>query len=178
MGRNPFSHASSQRNQMRLNLLLTHKPGGRLLDLGCGDGGFAIAANPYFQVEGIDLHPRRIQPRRRGAAPRIVRANINNVELQTGGYDVITMFNVLEHLSAPYSVLQETYSGLKAGGVLFGSVPNNRWLAGKIHTLVSNLFDKTHCSTFHPSRWREYLERAGFRSISLLGEILLAKRGF
>lgn len=159
-------------------MLTEYKTGGKLLDLGCGDGGFVGIANPHFQVEGIDLQPEPILPPRPGAAPRIVRANINNVQLEPGMYDVITMFNLLEHLPAPYPVLQEAHAGLKPGGILFGSVPNNRWLAGKIHTLVSNLFDKTHCSTFHPAKWLGYLRRAGFRSSALFGEVLLGRRGF
>lgn len=178
MERNPFSQASTQRNRKRLNLLLNYRGEGTLLDMGCGDCGFISVANPHFQVEGIDLHPGPLPASGPDVTPRIVAANINCVELGSGHYDVITMFNLLEHLPDPYHVIQESYSGLKPGGILFGSVPNNRWIAGKIHTLVSNLFDSTHCSTFHPAKWLRYLRGAGFRTTRLLGEILLGRRGF
>jgi 2-polyprenyl-3-methyl-5-hydroxy-6-metoxy-1,4-benzoquinol methylase len=178
MGNNPFSYASQQRNQRRLDLLLNFQHEGTLLDLGCGTGGFLAVANTYFEVEGIDRQPLFPQPSGPDSASRMIEADINTVELEPGRYDVVTMFNLLEHLRDPYRIIQEAHTGLKPGGILFGSVPNNRWFAGKIHTLVSNFFDRSHCSTFHPAKWRAYFQHAGFQSTWLFGEILLGRLGF
>lgn len=141
--------------------------------MGCGDGRFAAMANQHFHVEGIDLHPSPIPPGNSHPAPRIVKADVYDVDLEHATHDVITMFNFLEHLREPYAVIQEAHSGLKPGGILFGSVPNNSFLVGRIHTLITNLWDRTHCSTFRPAKWHSYLKGAGFQSVWLFGELLL-----
>jgi SAM-dependent methyltransferase len=146
--------------------------------MGCGDGGFAAIANQYFHVEGIDTRPGPIHPCNSYPAPQIVKADIYDVDLEHAAYDVITVFNLLEHLREPHTVIQEAHSGLKPGGILFGSVPNNSFLVGRIHTLITNLWDRTHCSTFRPNKWLNHLKGSGFRSVWLFGELLLGRTAF
>nr|NIS83176.1 methyltransferase domain-containing protein [Anaerolineales bacterium] len=147
---NPFSYSSAQRNRNRLNVLLEHKRKGRLLDIGCGDGGFLALADEYFQVEGLDLNPAPSDVRYSFYSDQVVKADVNEFDFENGIYDAITAFNVLEHIVDPDSVIRKVYQGLRPRGIFFGSVPNNDLPVGAIHTFLTNLFDSTHCSTFHP----------------------------
>lgn len=175
---NAFSYSSAQRNRNRISVLLEHKREGRLLDIGCGDGGFLALADRYFQVEGFDLNPAPIDARNSLISDQIVKADICDLDLENGVYDAITAFNVLEHILDPCSVIREVYLGLKPRGNFFGSVPNNHLPVGAIHTFLTNLGDSTHRSTFHPTKWEDSLVAAGFRNNFFFGELLLGRLGF
>lgn len=175
---NRFVFSSIRRNRKRLDMLLNYKKEGRLLDIGCGECCFVTLANQYFQSEGIDILPVPIDLCDSTSTPKITKADIYDIDFEDEVYDVITSFNLIEHLYDPYLAIQKVYGGLKPGGVFFGSVPNNSLLIGKIHTFLANLFDSTHCSTFHPTRWLEYLDGVGFRNILFFGELLLGSISF
>jgi SAM-dependent methyltransferase len=80
------------------------KPGGALLDFGCGNGAFMIeAAKAGFACEGVELDPAT---RARAAANsgRPVRA-LEEVQAAAARYDVIRLGDVLEHLPDPAGIL-------------------------------------------------------------------------
>ena len=91
-------------------------------------------------------------------------------------YDMIEAFNILEHLERPGKVIEKLSKSLREGGLFMGSVPFNAGFLGKVHTALTNVFDKTHVSTFSPQRWLALLERAGFRDVLIFGETLIGGR--
>ncbi len=109
---------------------------------------------------------------------QVVKADVNEFDFENGIYDAITAFNVLEHIVDPDSVIRKVYQGLRPRGIFFGSVPNNDLPVGAIHTFLTNLFDSTHCSTFHPAEWIEILVTAGFQNSFIFGELILGRLGF
>lgn len=162
---------NSQRNRTRLAALLKHQPGGRLLEVGCGKGGFLSLAEKYYEVEGIDISQYAINRTKLHFGDRV---NVHNIEQQPLGaaeYDVIAAFNVLEHLRQPDKVVEKIFQALSKSGVLFGSVPNNYCLVGGAATLLSNFFDRTHISTFTPDTWERIFRRAGFTRVHFFGEV-------
>jgi len=171
----PFYRASSnsQRNRLRLKEILSHKPAGRLLEIGCGRGEFLALAASRFVVEGIDHSEFAVKDAHPAVRARIRRASVEDGAFANGSYDVIVALNVLEHLPNPHGVLAGIYQHLAPDGMLFGSVPHNdRWI-GRIHTSLTNYFDKTHCSTHAPRQWRRLFEQAGFRAIEFFGEVMI-----
>ena len=56
---------------------------------------------------------------------------------------------------------------------MIGSAPNNSGLVGRLNTALTNLMDRTHCSTYSPERWRGLFEEVGFDQILFLGEVTL-----
>ncbi len=98
---------------------------GKLLDVGCGPGTFMIVAQKMgWEVRGVE--PTTV------AADKAKSFGLNvynglvedyvNKTLQT--FDVITSFEVLEHVSSPIRMLQAMHSLLLPGGYLVISVPN------------------------------------------------------
>lgn len=162
----------SQRNRLRLNEILAHKAGGKLLEVGCGRGDFLTLAAARFQVEGIDDSEYAVSQ-----AHPTVRANVSKVDIEDqfpdGYYDVIVAFNVLEHLKAPDLAIQKIHQRLAPCGMVFGSVPHNAHLVGSVYTWITNYFDKTHCSTYAPDHWHKLFQEAGFSEIRLFGEVAL-----
>lgn len=162
---------NSQRNHNRLSALLAQKQAGCLLEIGCGRGGFLSLAENHFAVEGIDMSRtaiNAIQPRFNG---RVRVCNVEQHPLPRGNYDVIAAFNILEHLHQPQKVVAKLYQALNPGGLLFGSVPNKFGPAGGLHTLLGNIFDRTHVSTFTPDTWQRIFRHAGFNQVVFFGEL-------
>jgi 2-polyprenyl-3-methyl-5-hydroxy-6-metoxy-1,4-benzoquinol methylase len=109
---------------------------GRLLDLGCAYGFFLKEARCYFAVFGIELAEHAAAScRETGLNVLSGVANESNME-RIGEVDVITMFDVIEHLPQPREVLALCYRYLKPGGIIvittgdFASIAA-RWAGAK-----------------------------------------------
>lgn len=165
----------SQRNRNRLQEVLSHKKEGKLLEVGCGKGGFLRLAARNFDVRGIDISAYAIASIKPIFGDKVRRENVENGSFPSAHYDVIAAFNVLEHLGNPGLVIDKVYDSLTDGGVFIGSVPNNSAVIGRIFTGLTNLLDRTHCYTYPPRYWRALFERSGFREIDFFGEITLGR---
>jgi SAM-dependent methyltransferase len=100
-------------------------PGARLLDVGCGVGRFGHGAYARgWDVTGIDVSAEAIaagQP----FAPFPLRVNtIEELVEQGERFDVVTAFEVLEHLTGPVEFLSTVQRLLVPGGQVFCTVPN------------------------------------------------------
>ena len=167
--------ANSQRNRRRLAEVLRCCSGGRLLEVGCAEGGFLSLAAAHFEVQGVDVsaYAVRAVQERYGFPARV--ADIERERLEGEACDVIVAFNVLEHLADPAAGIARLYESLKAGGLMIGSVPNNGGIVGRPATFIGNRLDRTHCSTFPPAAWRALFKARGFTSIRFFGELNLGR---
>ncbi len=166
---------NSQRNRNRLKIAREEVGEGSLLEIGCGQGEFLRMAAPYFSVEGIDISHHAVKTLRSAVHLPVRRADIQNEPLPSGAYDGIAAFNILEHLNRPDEVVDKIFCALKPGGVVFGSVPFNSHALGRIHTTLTNIFDRTHVATYAPGRWQDIFTRSGFNNIELFGEVTTSK---
>lgn len=165
----------SQRNRNRLRELIRHKKSGKLLEVGSGEGNFLHEAQNQFDIEGIEFSEYATNNARIILGDKVSRGNIQNVNLQSAYYDVIVVFNLLEHLREPMKIINKLSDALKEDGILIGSVPNNFGIIGGLVTALSNIFDKTHCSTYSPNIWYEYFTEVGFSEVSFFGEVTLGR---
>ena len=95
--------------------------GGRVLDVGFGDGSFIENARSMgWRVVGTDFDPEVVENARR----RGVDARLGTIESVEGPFDVITMSHVIEHLHDPVSVLRGCHRLLTPGGTLWLETPN------------------------------------------------------
>lgn len=161
----------SQRNRNRLKEVLKYKGGGNLLEIGHGKGGFLELAKDYFDPEGIDISKHAVSLARRSLGERVRVGDIREAELNPNFYDVVAVFNLLEHLEDPRLAIRKIYDSLKQGGLLIGSVPNNSGLIGGLSTQLINFADRTHISTFPPNYWYRSFSEIGFKDINFYGEI-------
>jgi len=97
----------------------------RLLDFGCGTGGFLLRAQSVAAMaHGVELETRLSRHyKNRGLT---VFQNLSDVPNDIGmeGYDIITMFHVLEHIPDPKSILVELSDMLADSGQIIVEVPN------------------------------------------------------
>jgi len=161
------------RNRNRLREVLKYKEEGRLLEVGCGKGEFLKLARSYFDVEGIEISKYAASHAKRFLGDKVEVKGIEKAELNKNHYDVVAVFNLLEHLEDPPLTIKKIYNSLKPEGVLIGSVPHNLGLVGGLATKISNVVDSTHLSTFPPSLWYALFNKVGFRSIKFFGETVV-----
>jgi len=103
--------------------------GKRVLDAGCGYGyGSKILAERSFRVIGIDVSLEAVDYARNiysQSNTNFFRSDIVDFDcLEFGRFDVITLFEVLEHLTDPSAALKNIRNGLRRSGKLIISVPN------------------------------------------------------
>jgi SAM-dependent methyltransferase len=92
--------------------------GGRLLDLGCAYGFFLKEAERYYEVAGIELaEDAAAYARQSGLNVLSGIADEANMA-RIGAVDVITLFDVIEHLPHPEQTLALCDRYLKPGGII------------------------------------------------------------
>jgi len=165
----------SQRDRAHLRIVLEHTQEGKLLELGCGKGGFLEVAQDHFKTQGIDISGYAAEQSRRITRAHVIHGDVEKIPIAPMRYDVIAAFGVLEHLKRPQQVISKIHDALLPGGMFVGVAPNNSGLVGKIGTAVMNLVDRTHCSSYSPKRWHALFVEAGFSRTSFFGEIAPTK---
>ncbi|MBV9154763.1 MAG: class I SAM-dependent methyltransferase [Acidobacteriaceae bacterium] len=90
----------------------------RLLEIGCGTGDFLVEARSRgFEVAGIEYSREAAEVANANLQADAVRSgSIDSVKLSTNAYDVIAMFDVIEHLRNPAFSLKCLNAALKPGG--------------------------------------------------------------
>lgn len=102
------------------------QPHGRLLDVGCGNGGFlTLAQQAGWEVEGLDFDAAAV----RTATSRGLSVRLGGLEVLKNlrdCYDVITLSHVVEHVYDPTSLLCGLRDLLKPGGSCGSKRPTSR----------------------------------------------------
>jgi SAM-dependent methyltransferase len=93
-------------------------PTGRLLDIGCAYGFFLQEARPHFEVAGIELAADAAEHCRRNGLDVVTGVADAATLARLGQFDVITLFDVIEHLPAPDEVLALAARHLRPGGIM------------------------------------------------------------
>jgi len=105
--------------------------GARVLDLGCGEGyGTAELAGRARSATGIDLAPEAIV-HAKSVYPleniSFAAASVTAVPFRAASFDLITAFEVIEHLDNWRALLSESRRLLRPRGVFLVSTPNKEY---------------------------------------------------
>jgi len=105
--------------------------GRRVLDLGCGTGyGTADLAQVASSAVGIDLAPEAIAyANEHFPSVRFFQSSASAVPFPPASFDLVTAFEVIEHLRDWRALLTEARRVLEQSGLLIVSTPNKRYYA-------------------------------------------------
>jgi SAM-dependent methyltransferase len=141
--------------------------GGRLLEIGCGQGDFLLEAQHLgYDVMGVELSLSAAQQaQRRLGAGRIVCGEIESVALGTARFDVCVLSDVIEHTRDPLAFLRTIRCLLKPDGVLFIATPSlDSWSARLLRQNWLE-FKPEHLFYFDTNTIQNALYRTGFDRI-------------
>ncbi|MCL5884527.1 MAG: class I SAM-dependent methyltransferase [Deltaproteobacteria bacterium] len=149
--------------------LLAHTPNdhgsGRILDVGCGYGGFIdMMRSRGWNAEGVDPSPAPIAAAAgKGLSVRL--GTLEDLDAPKGYYSAVTMFYVLEHLPDPIGALRKVSGILSPGGILLVRVPHTTPIVRMLSPFGfgTSLYDAPyHLYDYSPSVLQRMLKEAGF----------------
>ncbi|MGD2144882.1 MAG: class I SAM-dependent methyltransferase, partial [Anaerolineae bacterium] len=118
----------------RVRVTARHQPTGRLLDVGCATGLFLDAAQRYgrWEVQGVEPSPSAATFGRERLELDIVQGAFADADLDEASFNVVTMWDVLEHLHDPVAAVQKASRLLQPGGILIVRVPHLESIGARI----------------------------------------------
>ena len=96
------------------------RPGSRVLDVGCGTGGYsiAIAATTSAVVTGLDESERFVaRAREEPGSVRFLVGDAERLPFDDGSFDRVLLSLVLHQLTRPEAAVREAFRVLRDGGV-------------------------------------------------------------
>jgi SAM-dependent methyltransferase len=106
-------------------MFLEHRVGGRVLDVGCGNGSYLLRmADLGWETVGVDPDAAAVSvARARGLTA--IQGTVESAELLPASFDAVTLVHVAEHLPDPIRTFQRCRQLLRPGGRLIVIVPNS-----------------------------------------------------
>jgi 2-polyprenyl-3-methyl-5-hydroxy-6-metoxy-1,4-benzoquinol methylase len=159
-------------HRARYDFALRFVAGQRVLDVGCGEGyGPALLAKRAREVVAVDYSPeavRHAHERYASANVRFEVADATELSSSLGEFDVVTCFEVIEHIERDDTLLSGIKRILRPAGLLILSTPN---------ALVDRLFETVgahehyeyHVNMLTPAELRKRAKRH-FRSVTIYGQ--------
>lgn len=144
---------------------------GRILDVGCGAGAYlAVWKSLGWTVEGVEPNERAaaVAAERLGATVHV--GLVEDLQLEAGRYDLVTMCHSLEHVRSPRTVLRVVHRLLSQKGRLLLMMPNfAAWERSLLGEDWYGLEIPRHLYHFEPRTLINVLEKEGFVVRSLWG---------
>jgi SAM-dependent methyltransferase len=149
----------------RSDRVLRHHPvSGRLLDLGCSTGQFLdTMRRKGWEVVGVELSETAASYARESFELNVHSGTLESAQLEDKSFDVITMWDVLEHVVDPAATLREAHRLLKEDGWLIASTPNPESVEARLFGANWIGWDRPrHLYVFSQDVLKRYLTETGF----------------
>jgi len=160
-----------------LSSLLKYTNRGKLLEIGCAAGFFLEVAKKYFTVQGIELSEYSSGFAKNTMGLPVNTGDLFSANFRSGDFDVVVMWDVIEHLKDPKSTLIEINKILKTGGILAlstgninANIPKNNLSEWKM------LMPPWHLFYFSKETINKILKESGFEIIKLKTRGLITKK--
>ena len=153
---------------------------GRLLDMGCGLGYFVrnVAGYPGWNAHGCEISEAAVRYARDTLKlESVVCARLEDAPGSRESFDLITMWDVLDHIASPDPLLERCHALLKEGGTLFVRTPNvavhlprarlNKLIRGERND-IGYLQPRDHMHHYSVATLRTLLERNGFSQLEFM----------
>jgi 2-polyprenyl-3-methyl-5-hydroxy-6-metoxy-1,4-benzoquinol methylase len=152
-------------DQRRFEMLKSILPNKKILDFGCGNGGFILRVKELAaEIVGLEVE-KRVQDYWSGRLKVVP-----DLESAGGGYDLITAFHVVEHLPDPRKVLMEMSNHLSDKGMIVVEVPSSEDALLTMYECIAFqqfTYWSQHLFLFNADTLRMLAQQAGLRIVSI-----------
>ncbi len=150
----------------QLGLIKKHKSGTTLLDIGCGEGFFLFnAAKHGYITKGIEISQDAAEYAEREFNLDVEAKPFEELQFPDNYFDVVTLWQVLEHVPYPLIVLKEVHRILKPEGLLVTSTPDIESILAKTFRRKWWNLRRLHINQFTSKTLADMLKKAGFNNI-------------
>ena len=158
-----------QRNFRRLiRVLERFSTGGRLYEVGAAYGFFLELARERWQVEGIDVSEEACTYARQQLDLNVQCGEFLAVPLPESSYDVVCMWDTIEHLREPSRYVEKAACCLRPGGYLALTTGDiGSWSARVQGRYWRLIHPPTHLYYFSSLTIKRLLDRFGFEIVHL-----------
>ncbi len=161
--------SASSRWQRQREVIARYKKGGAILDIGCSSGAFlGTMKGEFWKLYGIDMEDSTAEKAKAATGAEVFVGDALDAPFPAESFDVITAFDLLEHVYHPRPFLAKVLEWLKPGGIFYAGLPNiDSWEARMLGTYWYGLELPRHISHFSPQSLRQVLTSLGFQELSL-----------
>jgi 2-polyprenyl-3-methyl-5-hydroxy-6-metoxy-1,4-benzoquinol methylase len=172
------------------NILLSIKKrgySGKILDIGSSYGFFLDSARKEgFTVKGLEIANEPFN-----YSKNVLGLDVDNMTLDEANYpdnnfDILTMLNVLEHVSNPFNILCEAWRITKSPGLILIVVPNallaypyfilSRKLGVEAFVPTSAYTVPSHLTIFSPFSIKNMLTKSGWKVVSIMNAPVITNK--
>jgi len=167
---NPLRILTFHRNLIWLCKRFNIKPSleKKVLDVGCAGGAFPVAASELgFTVIGVEPSRWLAEQARNTYGLDIRSGSLESQKLTPSSFDIITLWDVIEHLTTPSQVIDSINQLLKKNGLLVINYPDYDSLTRRFMGMRWPFFLSVHLIYFTPKTIRRFLDERGFDVLTL-----------
>jgi SAM-dependent methyltransferase len=141
---------------------------GKLLDVGCGSGDrLDVFKRLGFDTYGVEVSGSA-EYAREHLGLNVKRGDLFEVSFSDSFFDIITLYNVLEHTHSPQKIIRELYRILKKDGIIVIQVPNTDCIQFKLFKERWAAVDAPRdLYYFNVPLLRNFLEKENFEVINV-----------
>ena len=155
------------RNYLRALLRVESLTGiGKLLDVGCGSGYFiSIAKERGWDVQGVEISPGLCEKCQRNTGVVISNCSFEEADLQENHYDLITFWDIIEHVIDPVFCIDKAKTLLRPGGNALFCTPNEDSLITTLGWILYKLtgsYYRYPALALHPTVHTYFFSKRGF----------------
>jgi 2-polyprenyl-3-methyl-5-hydroxy-6-metoxy-1,4-benzoquinol methylase len=151
----------------RVKLINKYAPkNGSVLEIGSGYGIFLEEIRKHgYKVIGIEISNERRRYSKKITNVKVLNINLNEQIPDIGKFDIIVLFQVLEHIVDPINFLRNLKKLLRSRGKLIVEVPNfNDFQLGLNKAYSEWYWQRAHIHYFSPRILKRVLLCSGFKA--------------
>jgi 2-polyprenyl-3-methyl-5-hydroxy-6-metoxy-1,4-benzoquinol methylase len=174
-----FSYNFRESRLRKCGLIMESLPIGRLLDIGCSRGDWALRWHARgWKVAGVDINPEQIElANEAGVDAHVCDLNRETLPFPDAQFDLIFAGEVIEHLVDTDGFLTEVCRCCKSGGHLLLTTPNLASFENRVRLLLGiypkwlnyNLDGSGHVRLYTPRTLKRQLLVNGFSVVRHTG---------